>query len=172
MIIVEILNILNLDRGAIICWVLCVASTSTLPAGGMEAASTPEGQQQPAAVSLQENATHHFSCHSEGWDPRNPPLITWRLNGKWWKQVPSTRERPAATRTSEGDSEAVNLGHDHNGTFSPRPGKWNRELVCVASKPRTGERYNATVTLSLQRESRRPPVTPDAADDPVSCLCS
>lgn len=121
----------------------------------MEGASAPEGQQRPSAVTLQENAPHRFSCHSEGWDPRNPPLIAWRLNGKWWKQVPSTR-----------------VGHDHNGTLSLRPGKWNSELVCVASKPRTGERYNATITLSLQRESPRPPATPDAADHPVSCPCS
>lgn len=119
----------------------------------MEPTSKHEGQQQQqqAAVALQENVTHQFSCHSEGRDPRHPLVITWHLDGKWQKQEPSKRRRLAMT--SARDSDAVHLGYEHNSTFSLRPRKWNRELLCVASNPRTGEKYNATITLSLQCES-------------------
>lgn len=117
----------------------------------MEPASKQEGRQQQAAMALQEDVTHQFSCHSDGRDPRRPLVIRWHLDGNWQKQEPSKHRRLAMT--SGRDSDAVRLGYEHNSTLSLRPRKWNRELVCVASNPRTGERYNATITLSLQCES-------------------
>ncbi|XP_056905177.1 transmembrane protein 25 [Takifugu flavidus] len=116
--------------------------------GAMEPTSKQEGRQQQAAMALQEDVTHQFSCHSDGRDPRHPLVIRWHLDGNWQKQEPSKHRRLAMT--SGRDSDAVRLGYEHNSTFSLRPRKWNRELVCVASNPRTGERYNATITLSLQ----------------------
>lgn len=122
-------------------------------------------------MTLRENLTHQFHCRSEGWDPHNRPLITWYLNGKWQKEQPSNRGR--LVMTSESDSEVINLGHNHNSTLPLRPRTWNRELVCVASNPRTGERYNATITLSLQCESssRRPLFSPETVNKSVAFLC-
>lgn len=117
-------------------------------------ATSKHGVPQQAAVALQENHTHQFNCHSEGWDPYHRPLITWYLNGKWQQEQPSHRRR--LVMTSESDSDVISLGHNHSGAFSLRPRRWNRELVCVASNPRTGEKYNATITLSLQCESSSP----------------
>lgn len=37
-----------------------------------------------------------------------------------------------------------------NSTYSLKVRRWDRELVCVASNPKTGESYNATVTLNIQ----------------------
>ncbi|KAF3847901.1 hypothetical protein F7725_020929, partial [Dissostichus mawsoni] len=51
------------------------------------------------------------------------------------------------------DSEVMRRRTHLNSTFSLRAKKWDRELVCVASNPRTGESYNATVTLNVQCES-------------------
>lgn len=132
------------------CSAILLSSRSALFAGAIEPTSKHGGQQQ-AAMTLQENLSHQFSCHSEGWDPHNRPLITWYLNGKWQKEQLSNHRR--LVMTSESDSEVIDLGYNHNSTFSLRPRKWNRELVCVASNPRTGEKYNATITLSLQCES-------------------
>ncbi|KAI3354562.1 hypothetical protein L3Q82_019069, partial [Scortum barcoo] len=106
-----------------------------------------DGRQQ-AAVTLQENMTHRFNCHSDGWDPRAPPLLTWYLNGMQQEEPSPNRGR--LVMTSHGDSEAMRPGASHNSTFSLRARKWDRELVCVASNPRTGESYNATVTLNVQ----------------------
>lgn len=126
-----------------------VISGSTRLADAIEPTTNHDGQQL-AAMTLQENVTHHFSCRSEGWDPHNPPLITWYLNGKWRREQPLDHRR--LVMTSERDSEVINVRHSHNSTFSLQPRKWKRELVCVASNPRTGEKYNATLTLSLQSE--------------------
>ncbi|CAG6006564.1 transmembrane protein 25 isoform 1-T4 [Menidia menidia] len=102
-----------------------------------------------AAVTLQENMTHRFNCQSDGWDPRAPPLLTWYLNGEQMQREPSP-DRGRLQMTSQKDSEAKRPGTNNNSTFSLRARKWDRELVCVASNPRTGESYNATVTLNVQ----------------------
>ncbi|XP_063350243.1 transmembrane protein 25 [Pelmatolapia mariae] len=101
-------------------------------------------------VTLQENVTHRFNCHSDGWDPHAPPMLTWYLNGEQQRDPSPNRGR--LVMTSQEDSEVMRPGSSHNSTFSLRARKWDRELVCVASNPRTGESYNATVTLNVQFE--------------------
>lgn len=104
-----------------------------------------------AAVTLQENTTHGFNCQSNGWDPRAPPLLTWYLNGEQQRGPPPNRGRLVMTSPRE-DFEVPRSRTRHNSTFSLRARKWDRELVCVASNPRTGESHNATVTLNVQCE--------------------
>ncbi|KAK5904510.1 hypothetical protein CesoFtcFv8_006064 [Champsocephalus esox] len=115
--------------------------------GKIEPALKIDGQHQ-AAVTLHENMTHWFNCQSDGWDPRAPPLLTWYLNGKQQKERPPIRRR-LVIKLQE-DSEVMRRRTHLNSTFSLRAKKWDRELVCVASNPRTGESYNATVTLNVQ----------------------
>ncbi|XP_034404551.1 transmembrane protein 25 [Cyclopterus lumpus] len=111
-----------------------------------------------AAVTLQENTTHWFNCQSGGWDPRAPPLLTWYLNGERQREPPSppppSRRRPPvrmmATSPQEGSEVGRSREAHRNSTFSLRARKWDRELVCVASNPSTGETHNATVTLNVQ----------------------
>lgn len=99
---------------------------------------------------MQENMTHQFNCQSHGWDSRSPPLLTWYLNGE--QQRESSPKRGRLVATSKEDSELMRHRTSHNSTFSLRARKWDRELVCVASNPRTGVSYNATVTLNVQCE--------------------
>ncbi|KAM4628362.1 transmembrane protein 25 [Polymixia lowei] len=101
-----------------------------------------------AAFTLQENMTHKFSCQSDGWDPRAPPLLTWYLNGE--RQSEPSPDRGRLVMTSQEESEVMRPGSHHNSTFSLRARKWDRELVCAAANPRTGESYNATVILNVQ----------------------
>ncbi|XP_042342587.1 transmembrane protein 25 [Plectropomus leopardus] len=115
--------------------------------GAIEPAAKIDGRQR-AAVTLQENMTHWFNCQSDGWDPRAPPLLTWYLNGEQQKAPPPKRGR--LVMTPQEASEVVRPETNRNSTFSLRARKWDRELVCVASNPRTGESYNATVTLNVQ----------------------
>uniref|UniRef100_A0A673A1I0 Transmembrane protein 25 n=1 Tax=Sphaeramia orbicularis TaxID=375764 RepID=A0A673A1I0_9TELE len=96
---------------------------------------------------LQENMTHRFKCQSDGWDPRAPPVLTWYLNGQEQSE-PSTKHR-RLVMTSQEEAEVRPNTH-HNSTYSLRARKWDKELVCVASNPRTGESYNASVTLNVQ----------------------
>ncbi|XP_044057310.1 transmembrane protein 25 isoform X2 [Siniperca chuatsi] len=91
--------------------------------------------------------THRFNCQSGGWDPRAPPLLTWYLNGEQQREPSPNRGR--LVMKSQEASEVMRPGTNHS-TFSLRARKWDRELVCVASNPRTGESYNATVTLNVQ----------------------
>ncbi|MBN3310759.1 TMM25 protein, partial [Amia calva] len=44
----------------------------------------------------------------------------------------------------------LNRSSAHNSTFTLRARKLDRELVCAASDPQSGESYNATVTLDVQ----------------------
>ncbi|XP_034724036.1 transmembrane protein 25 [Etheostoma cragini] len=104
--------------------------------------------QHRAAVTLQENMTHWFNCQSDGWDPRAPPLLTWYLNGVQQREPPPKHGR--LVTTSQEGSKVMGPGTNPNSTFSLRARKWDRELVCVASNPRTGESHNATVTLNIQ----------------------
>ncbi|KAM8853766.1 transmembrane protein 25 [Synchiropus picturatus] len=115
--------------------------------GAIEPAPTIDGQQR-AALTMQENRTHTFNCQSEGWDPQAPPLLSWYLNGEQQKDPSPNSGR--LVMTSQEDSAIMNPGSHHNSTFSLRARKWDRELVCVASNPRSGESYNATVTLNVQ----------------------
>ncbi|KAM3616750.1 uncharacterized protein V6R79_022622 [Siganus canaliculatus] len=105
-----------------------------------------------AALTLQENITHRFSCQSEGWDPQAPPLLTWYLNGEQQRPPlqPPSPNRGRLVMSSPEDSGVMRPGTDHNSTFSLRARKWDKELVCVASNPKTGESYNATITLNVQ----------------------
>ncbi|XP_069003667.1 transmembrane protein 25 [Embiotoca jacksoni] len=115
--------------------------------GAIEPVPKIDGRHQ-AAVTLQENTTHRFNCQSDGWDPRAPPLLTWYLNGE--RQREPSLNRGRLVMTSRDDPEVMRQGTNHNSTFSLRARKWDKELVCVASNPRTGESYNATVTLNVQ----------------------
>ncbi|XP_056140067.1 transmembrane protein 25 [Lampris incognitus] len=101
-----------------------------------------------SAITLQENVTHKFNCQSDGWDPRAPPLLTWYLNGE--RQSEPSPQHGRLVMTSHEESEVMRPGSHHNSTFSLRARKWDRELVCAADNPRTGESYNATVTLNVQ----------------------
>ncbi|XP_042270502.1 transmembrane protein 25 [Thunnus albacares] len=158
---------LQAGRCACVCVVLCWASMEcvclrrwasgsaviflhTLAlswAGAIEPAPKIDGRHQ-AAVTLQENITHRFNCQSDGWDPHAPPLLTWYLNGE--QQSEPSPNRGRLVMTSQEDSEVMRPRANHNSTFSLRARKWDRELVCVASNPRSGESYNATVTLNVQ----------------------
>ncbi|KAM9853817.1 transmembrane protein 25 [Aulostomus maculatus] len=115
--------------------------------GAIEPAPKIDGHHQ-AAVTMQENMTHRFSCQSDGWDPRAPTLLTWYLNGEQQGEQPLSHGR--LVMTPQEDSEVMRPGANHNSTFSLRARKWDRELVCVASNPWSGESYNATVTLNIQ----------------------
>ncbi|KAM4565882.1 transmembrane protein 25 isoform 1-T4 [Odontesthes bonariensis] len=115
--------------------------------GAIETAPKIDGWHQ-AAVTLQENMTHRFNCQSDGWDPHAPLLLTWYLNGEQQRKPSPNHDR--LVMTSQKDSEVMRPGTNHNSTFSLRARKWDRELVCVASNPRTGESNNATVTLNVQ----------------------
>ncbi|CAK6974936.1 transmembrane protein 25 [Scomber scombrus] len=115
--------------------------------GAIESAPKIDGWQQ-AAMTLQENMTHRFNCQSDGWDPRAPTLLTWYLNGEQQNEPSPNHGR--LVMTSREDSEMMRPRDNHNSTFSLRARKWDRELVCVASNPRSGETYNATVTLNVQ----------------------
>nr|XP_019950472.1 PREDICTED: transmembrane protein 25 [Paralichthys olivaceus] len=117
------------------------------PTGAIEPAPKIDGWHR-AAVTLQENTTHRFNCQSDGWDPHAPPLLTWYLNGE--RQGAPSPNRGRLVMTSQEDSVLMRPGTNHNSTFSLQARKWDRELVCVASNPRTGESYNATVTINVQ----------------------
>ncbi|XP_033486673.1 transmembrane protein 25 isoform X2 [Epinephelus lanceolatus] len=115
--------------------------------GAIEPAPKIDGRPRKA-VTLQENKTHWFNCQSDGWDPRAPPLLTWYLNGERQREPPPSRGR--LVMPSHEDSEVMRPRTHRNSTFSLRARKWDRELVCVVSNPRTGESYNATVSLNVQ----------------------
>ncbi|XP_071753418.1 transmembrane protein 25 [Centroberyx gerrardi] len=115
--------------------------------GAIEPAAKIDGRHR-SALTLQENMTHRFNCQSDSWDPHAPPLLTWYLNGQ--RQSEPTPDRGRLVMTSQEESEVMRPGAHHNSTFSLRARKWDRELVCAASNPRTGESYNATVTLNVQ----------------------
>uniref|UniRef100_A0A1A8CDY7 Transmembrane protein 25 n=1 Tax=Nothobranchius kadleci TaxID=1051664 RepID=A0A1A8CDY7_NOTKA len=112
--------------------------------GKVEPAAKIDGWQQ-SAVTLQENMTHRFSCQLDGWDPRAPPLLTWYLNGKQQEPNPGR-----LLLMPQKDPEVVKPRTNPNNTFFLQARKWDRELVCVASNPRTGKSYNATVMLNVQ----------------------
>ncbi|KAM3875486.1 transmembrane protein 25 [Diretmus argenteus] len=115
--------------------------------GAIERAPKIDGRHR-SAITLHENLTHRFNCHSHGWDPHAPPLLTWYLNGE--RQSEPSPDRGRLVMTSQEESEVMRPRSHHNSTFSLRARKWDRELVCAASNPRTGKSYNATVTLNVQ----------------------
>ncbi len=107
--------------------------------------------QQTSSITVQENVTHHFSCQSEGWDAQAPPLLTWYLNGERQSEVTGRR----LVMTSSQDSRVLRFGSERNSTFTLKPKRGDRELVCTARNPARGESYNASVTLNVQCESPR-----------------
>ncbi|XP_026154349.1 transmembrane protein 25 [Mastacembelus armatus] len=143
---------LSMDRLCVRRWasgsaVMLLQTLALSWAGAIKSTPKIDGRHR-AAVTLQENVTHRFNCQSDGWDPHAPPLLTWYLDGKQQKEPSPNPGR--LVMTSQEDSEVLRPGTHHNSTFSLRARKWDRELVCVASNPRTGKSYNATVTLNVQ----------------------
>ncbi|XP_077578780.1 transmembrane protein 25 [Stigmatopora nigra] len=115
-------------------------------AGAVEPTFKIDGHRQ-TTLTLRENMIHRFNCHSEGWHAHAPISLTWYLNGE--------RQRSAAPKDGLAmsplkGSEVRRLGVNHNSTFSMRARKWDRELVCVALNPKSGETYNASVTFNVQ----------------------
>ncbi|XP_077398252.1 transmembrane protein 25 isoform X2 [Festucalex cinctus] len=115
-------------------------------AGAVEPAPQIDGHRQ-TAMTLRENMIHRFNCHSDGWHPHAPTLLTWYLNGERQR---SLSPKGGLVMTPQKGSEFTSLGAKNNSTFSLRARKWDRELVCVALNPKSGESYNATVTLNVQ----------------------
>ncbi|XP_037124529.1 transmembrane protein 25 [Syngnathus acus] len=112
--------------------------------GAVEPAPKIDGHRQ-TVMTLGENMVHNFHCHSDGW--HTPTLLTWYLNGERQR---SHSPKGGQRKTAQKDSEVTRLRAIHNSTFSLRARKWDRELVCVAMNPKSGESYNATVTLNVQ----------------------
>ncbi|XP_070983537.1 transmembrane protein 25-like isoform X1 [Oncorhynchus clarkii lewisi] len=117
--------------------------------GAIEHAPKIDGRHR-AALTLKENVTHKFNCQSEGWNPHAPPLLTWYLNGERQRPPSDKRTPRRLVVTSREESGLLTPDSKHNSTFSLRARKWDRELVCAASSPHSGESYNATVTLNVQ----------------------
>ncbi|CAF95557.1 unnamed protein product [Tetraodon nigroviridis] len=129
-------------QGGCGCWWLFLVPagwTRTRPDEGAVEPTSSQGGPRRAAAGLPGNLPHQFSCRSEGWDPHNRPL---------------------------GQSEVIPSGDRPNSTFSLRPRKWSRELVCEASNPRTGQKFNASVTLSLQLKPEILGVDANQSSDP------
>lgn len=116
--------------------------------GAVESGPRIDGRQR-ASLTLRENVTHRFSCQADSWDPRAPPLLTWYLNGEQ-----QTQSRPPPKRGRRVMAPPRDDFRDRapppNSTFSLKVRRWDRELVCVASNPQTGQSYNATVSLNIQ----------------------
>lgn len=96
-----------------------------------------------AAVTLQENITYWFQCHADDWDTSGPLLLTWYLNGDQ-QGAPTERCQLEATRAAT----------HCNSNFSLQASRWQRQLTCVASHPRTGEKFNTTVVLDVRCGSK------------------
>lgn len=111
--------------------------------------------QQTSSVTVQENITHNFNCQSEGWDAQAPPLLTWYLNGERQSEVTGSRGAGRLVTTSAQNSGTLKYGSVRNSTFTLKPKRWDRELVCAARNPAGGESYNASVTLNVQCESEQ-----------------
>ncbi|XP_062872602.1 transmembrane protein 25 [Trichomycterus rosablanca] len=101
-------------------------------------------------VTVQENVTHNFDCQSEGWNSQSPPLLTWYLNGERQSEVTGSRGVGRLVMNSPDDRGTLRYSSERNSTFTLRPRKWDRELVCAAANPGGGQSYNATVVLNVQ----------------------
>ncbi|XP_026994527.2 transmembrane protein 25 isoform X3 [Tachysurus fulvidraco] len=86
-------------------------------------------------VTVQENITHSFNCQSEGWSPQAPPLLTWYLNGERQSEVSGSRGPGRLVMTSPNDKGKMKYSAERNSTFTLRPRKSDRELVCAATNP-------------------------------------
>lgn len=118
--------------------------------GAVESGPKIDGRQR-ASLTLRENMTHRFNCQADSWDPRAPPLLTWYLNGeqKTQSKPPPKRGRRVMAPTRDDFRDRPNT-QQPNSTFSLKVRRWDRELVCVASNPKTGQSYNASVSLNIQ----------------------
>ncbi|XP_076833041.1 transmembrane protein 25 isoform X2 [Brachyhypopomus gauderio] len=117
--------------------------------GAVEPIPKIDGQQN-SEVTLLENVTHQFSCQSEGWNSQAPPLLTWYLNGERQSEVTGSQGVRRLVMKPPEDSRTVRYTSERNSTFTLRPKKWDRELVCAATDPGGRESYNATVILNVQ----------------------
>ncbi|XP_063060665.1 transmembrane protein 25 [Engraulis encrasicolus] len=103
-----------------------------------------------SSVTLQENSTRQFNCQSDGWSSQAPPLLTWYLNGQRQRQ-PAPYDGPERLVVRSPVQAAVHRRDPRrNSTFSLKARRWDRELVCAATNPGSGESYNATVVLNVQ----------------------
>lgn len=118
--------------------------------GAVESGPRIDGRQR-ASLTLRENITHRFNCQTDSWDPRAPPLLTWYLNGEQQTQSkpPPKRGRRVMAPPRDDFRDRPNTQHP-NSTLSLKVRRWDRELVCVASNPKTGQSYNASVSLNIQ----------------------
>lgn len=55
--------------------------------------------------------------------------------------------------TSADQTGRLKFGSERNSTFTLRPRRGDRELVCAARNPEGGDSYNASVTLDVQCKS-------------------
>ncbi|KAI4879549.1 hypothetical protein NFI96_030826 [Prochilodus magdalenae] len=117
--------------------------------GAIDPAPKIDGHQR-SEVTLQENISHRFNCESDGWSAQAPPLLTWYLNGERQSEVTGSQGAARLVMTSPEDSGRVKFSSERNSSFTLRPRKWDRELVCAARNPGGGESYNATVILNVQ----------------------
>ncbi|XP_033833049.1 transmembrane protein 25 [Periophthalmus magnuspinnatus] len=119
--------------------------------GAVESGPKIDGRQR-ASLTLRENITHRFNCQTDSWDPRAPPLLTWYLNGEQQhaqSKPPPKRGRRVMMPPRDDFRDRPNV-QPPNSTFSLKVRRWDRELVCAASNPKTGQSYNATVMLNIQ----------------------
>ncbi|TRY58103.1 hypothetical protein DNTS_022734 [Danionella cerebrum] len=105
--------------------------------------------QQASMLTVQENVTRHFICQSEGWDSQAPPLLTWYLDGERQSQVSGSRGVEPETMTSSLEKK-IKFISERKSTYTLRPKRGDRELVCSASNPARGESYNASIKLNVQ----------------------
>ncbi|XP_048837031.1 transmembrane protein 25 isoform X2 [Brienomyrus brachyistius] len=139
--------LLGQNRGPTLA-VLFLYTWAYFPADAIELTPKIDGQMH-SALTLKENATHRFNCQSEGSSTGHPHLLTWYLNGERQKH-PEGDTVEQLVATSHGGPRAPQVGSTQTSTFTLHARKWDRELVCVASHPRTGISYNATVVLNVQ----------------------
>ncbi|XP_023689221.2 transmembrane protein 25 isoform X1 [Paramormyrops kingsleyae] len=139
--------LLGQNRGLTLA-VLFLYTWAYFPTDAIGPAPKIDGQMH-SALTLKENATHHFNCQSEGLSTGDPPLLTWYLNGE--RQThPGGDTVDQLVAASHDGPRAPEGGSTQTSMFTLHARKWDRELVCVASHPQTGRSYNATVVLNVQ----------------------
>ncbi|KAL2096215.1 hypothetical protein ACEWY4_008363 [Coilia grayii] len=131
-----------------ITWAWTGVFTPKLQTGKIERGPRIDGKGR-SSVTLQENSTRQFNCQSDGWSSQAPPLLTWYLNGQ--RQRQPTYDAPERLVVRSPAQAAVHRREPRrNSTFSLKARRWDRELVCAATNPGSGESYNATVVLNVQ----------------------
>lgn len=113
-----------------------------------------------AAVTLQENQTYWFRCQADGPDGSGPLLLTWYLDGEQQRAPWRPAEKGQPGSRQEGQM-VTRPGTRFDSTFSLQATRGHHQLSCVASNPRTGENYNATVVLNVQGGSAANQISSD-----------